>query len=360
VIESRISTPHVSGDVVYFGTEDGTVYAMAMKSGRELWRFGTDSAVRHEPIIYDGVLLFGSFDGRLRAVNAQTGKLLWDFEAGQVEWEVRDIFINGKPTVIDGTAYFSSEDFNVYAVDVGTGTEIWRHRLGEEPQAREIPIVDGVAYIGAWDGFLYAIDVKSGEEVWRSQTDFREQLPDQVLFVTVVPIVTDDAIYFTDWAGNLMAVDVVTGKQIWMFSPTTVDMRHVGSRSYFAMHDDILYYATLEDHHLYGVDRLTGEKVWEFEGEGYLYGPRLAGDGVALYFEHVQATDERPEAFLVRALDLETREILWTADDLSSPPSIHGGVIYYGGKDGTVHGRDMQSGSEVWRLGAAPTEPSVK
>jgi outer membrane protein assembly factor BamB len=357
-IDSRIGTPLVSGEVAYFGTEDGTVYAMDMHTGHELWRFETEGPTWHEPVIHDEVLLFGSVDGRLRAVSAQTGELLWEFVAGQVDWEVRDIFINGKPTVIDGIAYFSSEDFNVYAVEVETGTEIWRHRLGEEPQARSIPIFDGVAYIGAWDGLLYAIDVKSGKERWRSRTDFRKQLSNQVLFVTVVPIITDDAVYFTDWAGNLMAVDIKTGQQIWMFNPTTVDMRHVGSRSYLAMHDDILYYATLEDRHLYGVDRHSGKKVWEFEGDGYLYGPLPAGDGVALYSEYFPATDQRPEAYLVRALDLNTKEILWTADDFSSPPSIHGSIVYHGGKDGTVHGRDLRSGSEVRRLGVSPADPA--
>ena len=66
---------------------------------------------------------------------------------------------------------FSSEDFNVYMLDLATGEERWRVTLGEETQARDIPVVDGVAYIGAWDGYLYAIDVAKGEVLWKSETE---------------------------------------------------------------------------------------------------------------------------------------------------------------------------------------------
>ncbi len=355
-IGSRISTPLVTDDTVYFGTVDGILYAMDKQTARELWRFETGGAVWHPPAVDEGVVVFGSHDGKLRAVDAQGGELLWEFQAGQVDWEVRDIFINGTPNIVDGVVYFSSEDFNVYAVDLASGREVWRHRLEEEPQALEIPIVDGVAYIGAWDGNLHAIDIETGEERWRSQTEFRDQMSNQVTFVTVVPLVTEEGVYFTDWAGNLIAVELETGRQIWRFSPPTADLRHVGSRSHLAMHDDVVYYATLEDRHLYGVDRRTGEKVWEFEGEGYLYGPRSAGEGIALYIEYIPITEERPEAYLLRALDLETKQILWTADNISAPPSVHEAVVYHGATDGTVHGRDLRSGNVVWRLGAAPDD----
>ncbi len=169
-VTSRAGQPSIVDGVIYIGTEAGALHAVNMNSGQEMWSYQTDGAVFHAPIVYGNVVIFGSQDGGLRAVSKSDGSLKWTFQAGEVDWDVRDIFVNGKPTIVDGIAYISSEDFNVYAVDVETGAEIWRHNLGEEPQARGIPIVDGTAYIGAWDGHLHALDIETGERVWRSET----------------------------------------------------------------------------------------------------------------------------------------------------------------------------------------------
>lgn len=352
-VDSRPGQPAIADGVVYLGSESGVLYAVEMQTGRELWRFEASGPVFHAPIVNGDLLLFGSWDGRLRAVNKTSGELIWEFEAGRVDWEVRDVFINGIPTVVDGIGYFSSEDFNVYAVEIETGREVWRHTLGEEPQARHIPIVDRTAYIGAWDGHLYAINIDTGERVWRSVTDDsnRASLPDQVPFVTVVPIVTEEAVHFTDWAGNLFAVDRATGRQIWRFDPGAADSRHVGSRSFMARDGDVLYYSTLEDQHLYGIDLHTGRKVWSIATEGIVYGPVAAGGGIGLYAEFLANKFGEGGTMFMRAMDLSARQVLWSTDDMASPPMVVDSVVYYAGTDGTVHGLDLYSGDEVFRLG---------
>jgi outer membrane protein assembly factor BamB len=352
-VDSQPGQPEVAGGVVYLGSEAGTLFAVDMQSARVLWRFEGGGPILHAPILAGDLLLFGSQDGHLRAVDKSNGELQWEFEAGDVDWDVRDVFINGIPTVKDGIAYFSSEDFNVYAVEVATGREVWRHTLGEEPQARLIPIVDRTAYIGAWDGHLYAIDIDTGERVWRSVTDDsnRASLPSQVPFVTVVPIVTDEAVYFTDWAGNLFAVDRETGRQVWRFDPGASDSRHVGSRSFMARDGDVLYYSTLEDQHLYGVDRRTGRKVWSMATDGIVYGPASAGNGIGLYAEFLPNKSEMGGTMLLRAMELSERRVLWTAEDMASAPTVVDSVVYYAGNDGTVHGRDLLTGKKLFRLG---------
>jgi outer membrane protein assembly factor BamB len=352
-VDARAGQPAISDGVIYLGSEAGLLHAVEMETGRELWRFKTGGPVFHPSLVINDLVLFGSWDGRLRAVNRKSGELIWDFEAGRVEWEVRDIFINGIPSVLDGIAYFSSEDFNVYAVEIETGREVWRHSLDEEPQARRIPIFDRTAYIGAWNGHLYAIDIDTGEQVWRSTTDDRGRasLPDQVPFVTVVPIVTEEAVYFTDWAGNLFAVDRMNGQQVWRFDPEAADSRHVGSRSFMALVGDVLYYSTLEDQHLYGVDRKSGREVWSIETEGIAYGPANADGDISLYFEVLASESGEGSSMFMRAMDMTTRQVLWSANDAASGPTVMDGIVYYGGTDGTVHGRELYSGEEVYRLG---------
>ena len=228
-----------------------------------------------------------------------------------------------------------------------------------------------MADIGAWDGFLYAIDVAKGEISWRSDTDndhigrtvrdpvhglrwisdnpSGETLSNQAPYVTVVPIVTGEAVFYSDWAGNLMAVDRATGVQQWRFKPPTANSRHVGSRSYIVMFDDVLFYSTLEDRHLYGVDASTGQQVWQHETEGMPHGPMYLEDGVALFGELILNDEGQHSAFLAHALDLRTRKVLWTTDDLTAFPFVTNGVVYYGGGDGAIHARDLRSGREVER-----------
>jgi len=352
-IDSRPGQPVVVDNIVYLGSEAGIFYAVDSETGRELWRYEAGGPIFHAPVVHGELVVFGSWDGRLRAVNKSSGDLIWKFEAGHVDWEVHDIFINGTPTVLNGIAYFSSEDFNVYAVELETGREIWRHSLGDEPQARHIPIVDRTAYIGAWDGHLYAINIDTGDRVWRSATDDsgRASLANQVPFVTVVPIVADDMVYFSDWAGNLFAVERQTGQQVWRFDPGAADSRHVGSRSYIALENDILYYSTVEDRHMYGVNRRTGREVWSIETDGIVYGPRAVGDGISMYAEFVADESGEGGTTYRGAMDLNARRVLWTVDDSASPLNVIDGVAYYVGMDGKVHGREIHRGEEVFRLG---------
>jgi len=352
-VESRPGQPTVANGIIYLGSEAGILYAVDMETNHELWRFKTGGPIFHPPVVHSDLVVFGSWDGRLRAVNRFNGVLAWEFEAGQVDWDVHDIFINGTPTVLGGIVYFSSEDFNVYAVELETGKEKWRHSLGDEPQARHIPIVNHTAYIGAWDGHLYAIDIDTGDRVWRSATDDsgRASLANQVPFVTVVPIVADDMVYFTDWAGNLFAVDRETGQQVWRFDPGTVDSRHTGSRSYIALENDTLYYSTVEDRHMYGVNRQTGQEVWSIETDGVVYGPKAVGDGIAIYAEF--RPDESGDGGTTHrgAMDLNTRKVLWSVDDSASLMNEIDGVAYYVGVDGMIYGREIHQGDVVFRTG---------
>jgi outer membrane protein assembly factor BamB len=352
-VDSRPGQPEVVNGILYLGSEAGIFYAVEMETARELWRFKAGGSIFHPPVLHGDIVVFGSWDGKLRALNRSSGVLIWEFEAGHVNWEVHDIFINGTPTVLDGIVYFSSEDFNVYAVELETGREVWRHSLGDEPQARHIPIVDRTAYIGAWDGHLYAIDIDTGERVWRSSTDDigRASLANQVPFVTVVPIVADDMVYFTDWAGNLFAVERETGHQAWRFDPGAADSRHVGSRSYIALEDNILYYSTVEDRHMYGVNRQTGREVWSIETDGIVYGPKAAGDGIAMYAKFVPDESGDGGTMYMGAMDLNARQVLWSVDDSASIMNVIDGVAYYVGIDGKVYGRDIRRGDEIVRMG---------
>jgi outer membrane protein assembly factor BamB len=134
---------------LYFGssTEDA-FFCLDATSGKELWRFYTEGAVRLAAAVRDGRVIFGCDDGFVYALDTQTGVLKWKFNAAP---EPRRIIANGRPgsqwpvrtglTVDEsGTVYFAAGLFpasggvTLYAVNSKTGAEIWRQSIELPPQ----------------------------------------------------------------------------------------------------------------------------------------------------------------------------------------------------------------------------------
>jgi len=55
--------------VVYFGCDDGRLYALEVAAGKELWKFKTGDAIESSPYVADGVVYVGSNDGCLYAIH---------------------------------------------------------------------------------------------------------------------------------------------------------------------------------------------------------------------------------------------------------------------------------------------------
>ena len=61
------SSPSIAGETVYFGTVQG-LHAADVKTGRNLWKFPTETPVVSSPVIADGVIYFASQDGYVYAL----------------------------------------------------------------------------------------------------------------------------------------------------------------------------------------------------------------------------------------------------------------------------------------------------
>ncbi len=81
------------------------------------WNFKTSAAVRSSPSIVDGEVFIGSNDGQIYCLNLKDGKQLWTFKTeGAVE---------SSPLVVGSNAFAGSSDNNLYALDVLTGNLLW-------------------------------------------------------------------------------------------------------------------------------------------------------------------------------------------------------------------------------------------
>ena len=108
------SSPAVSDGVVYFGNNDGFLYAVSINSGHEKWKFKTEESITSCPAVSDGLVYFGSVifgdvDGYFYAVDIRTGQEKWKFKTEES--------IRSSPAVSDGVVYFGSEDGYLYALE---------------------------------------------------------------------------------------------------------------------------------------------------------------------------------------------------------------------------------------------------
>jgi outer membrane protein assembly factor BamB len=78
------SSPAVWEGIVFFGCDDGKLYALEAKTGKELWEFKTGASVWSPPAVCDGMILVVA--GKLYAIEARTGKKLW--ESNHIEIDI--------------------------------------------------------------------------------------------------------------------------------------------------------------------------------------------------------------------------------------------------------------------------------
>ena len=105
---SKIETaPAVAEGLVFFGSNNGNLYAVDEKTGEEKWRFKAKKAVQSDPSVAGGIVYFGSNDKHLYAVKLD-GTLAWKFATGGS--------IHSSPFIRDGMVFVGSDDGKVYAL----------------------------------------------------------------------------------------------------------------------------------------------------------------------------------------------------------------------------------------------------
>jgi outer membrane protein assembly factor BamB len=61
-------TPTVSSNAIYYGDDEGYVFALDADTAQKLWKFKADSAIVSEIVVVDGIAYFCSKDGYLYAL----------------------------------------------------------------------------------------------------------------------------------------------------------------------------------------------------------------------------------------------------------------------------------------------------
>jgi eukaryotic-like serine/threonine-protein kinase len=375
-----VSSPVGHDNVLYFGSDDGNVYAVDSQTGHQLWKRATAGPVAATPAVAEGIVYVGSYDGKFYAFDAHTGALKWKFKTeGERRFEAKglhglqpknqtiadpfDVFLSS-PVVAQGTVYFGSGDGNVYALDAASGELRWKFRTGDVVHASPA-FANGALFVGSWDSYFYAIDAKTGAEKWRFHAGEDALIHNQVGFQSS-PAVIDGTVYTGCRDAQLYALDAATGKEKWRFdnalSWVVTSPAVVNDNVFFATSDSSLYHV---------VEAATGKAILRKEAKAYMFSsPTVVGD-VAL-IGVLNGTLE--------ARDVKTGEVLWdfqtdaskqnkgwvlTADrkfnqpllfysswreipavsndrqvsvgSIFSSPLVQNGVVYFGSADGFLY-----------------------
>ncbi len=206
------SSPAVADGVVYFGSMDGKVYAVDAATGRAVWTFETEGvsidqkaagfdrrSIVSSPSVSGDLLFVGSRDAHLYAVDRKTGRLRWRFghKIDSMEGTPEFSWVLGSPAVSGGFVYTGSSDGRFFdAVRAESGEETWRFRTPGNVLSSGA-LSDGQVFFGCEEGHVFALDARSGAERWRFRTGGA---------VISSPAVAGGVVYFGSDDGRFYAV----------------------------------------------------------------------------------------------------------------------------------------------------------
>jgi eukaryotic-like serine/threonine-protein kinase len=281
------SSPVFHKGKVYFGSEDGYVYALQPKSGKLVWKFKTGGAVHTTPALIDNRLYVGSFDGFYYCLDSNTGIEKWKFKTGGERWPGGKGYFGMKPDTLEMndpwdfflsspivestegnvTVFFGSSDHYIYALNGKTGTLQWKFQT--DGIVHSTPAVsDGVLYAGSWDASLYALQVSTGKLLWKFETGKSPVMTG----IQPSPTVANGMVYFGARDAAFYALDAKTGEMKWKY-----DAEGSWILSTAAVDGNTLYVGTSDTYLVLAIDALSGKEKWRRKLFGYVYGsPCLA------------------------------------------------------------------------------------
>jgi outer membrane protein assembly factor BamB len=298
------------GKKLYFGSDDGTVYALNAATGKPTSTFAAGGAVSGVALAGD-TLLAGSADGKVHAFPAGDLDISWTSAAAGAR-------IAGAPTSAGGLVYAGSDDHYLYALDLDTGQRKWRALTGGTTVAGQAPGT-GVVWAGSADGSLYALDTSNGAVGWRFPAGGA---------ISAAPLAPVGPVYFGAGNGDLYSVAFTpTPSSSQVFWHFTADGAIEGTP---VSTGETIYAATAAGT-VYAVGLDTGSELWSCR----VGGPVRSGPAVRYGVLYVGCDDG-----YLYAIDTSTHTVRWrfpAGAAIRTNILIAGGLVCFGSLDHRVY-----------------------
>ncbi|MEA2478290.1 MAG: hypothetical protein QOJ07_212 [Thermoleophilaceae bacterium] len=221
------SSPLVLNGRVYFGSEDGTVYAVKAKDGSNVWTHKAGGAVKAAPAYSGGKIYFGDYGGSVTALNIKDGSTAWNTGTSGREFGRSGQFYS-TPALAYGRVYLGNTDGRVYSFVARTGQLAWSHSTGAyvyaAPAVATVPGTKPTVYIGSYDGNFYALDARDGSQRWKYGAGGK---------ISGAPTIIGTVVYFSNLASKeTSGLDVKSGKRVFKikrgaFNPVISDGKRI-------------------------------------------------------------------------------------------------------------------------------------
>ncbi len=144
--------PHGNTDAIYFGSADGTLYALR-PDGSLIWKYDTGDVIRSSPVIGktpDGssdIIYFGDGNGQIYALNAD-GTRRWSYDTTPDDPELRDRNdLNGSPALGKTGLYLGGETGDVWYLPYDYCLHVTDARCSVEPNEDLPADMNGLLYV---------------------------------------------------------------------------------------------------------------------------------------------------------------------------------------------------------------------
>ena len=303
----------------YTGAQTGTMAPPLVKK----WSLNRDS-ISGTPLMAGGrlfVVTTSSMVSRLEAFDLATGQPSWPAVAfgssGHYTYDAGTVFViaptNGNPSLV--------------AVDAVTGLQKWSVTNPNFYAGGWLTAADGTLYASAANGGLYAINEADGSQLWLGAADGE------------VPAVSSTTVYLASGCTQVSALDRKTGSVMWHHPGPCSG----GGGGAPAVAGSLVFAPNSLNGNSDILDAATGKLLGTFASSST---PAIA-DGVAY------TIDQRNN--LLRAVNIATRQVLWTYNDgtsLNGASSIvENGYVYLASGTGgptTLTAINLRDGSRVW------------
>jgi outer membrane protein assembly factor BamB len=345
VTEGKVlSHPVVDENVVYFGSDDKSFYAVDIPSGKMLWRYSTRFGIRSKALVHNEVVYVISGND-IHALGKKSGNEIWSFKnsdrSGAEPIDYWD-YHTGTPVIAGSTVYAGLGDGYVYGFDTTTGKITTKLATIDTVPVRSGLIVENsILYFGDWNGKVYAYDLKSGRRLWVYST-FEEKLYDTFGAVNTQPIIHQDLLIFGGRNPELQVINKKTGKKVWSYTEKeggwiSGDPLVVG---------DTLYIGGSDNHEMFAFNVHNGERYWTYTFLYNNFSRPLAYKDVLLFtigdaYTVFGTSTGRGYLYALDRSDGSIKNITIVGGNAHTTPALYEGVLLIGSENERMYAFDV-------------------
>jgi outer membrane protein assembly factor BamB len=331
------------------------------------WTFKTNGGISSSPTLSGDTVFVASNDGSLYALDLRSGQLRWKYAASN-DLMTAPLVINNTIIVAEGNNYgtnftppryllLATGSNSIIGVNKTTGKQVWRFFVPGSAMPTG-SIVNGVYLHHDASGMLFALRAGDGKYLWR------EYLRSTATMAASNNFRGTDVVTSGDYPNDVIAYDGTSGAVRWRvhFSdegasfddcPPASDGRNIYAM-YLAHPGDSRFnfvgYTTPGIQHAYALDGTTGKILWDVPlARGIVPINNSATIPLVYNGSLYLGSAIVPRIF---ALDTNTGKLRWQlriAGTMKGGMAAVNGVVYFGDDSGTLWAVDAQRGRVLGR-----------